>query len=62
MDSFGGHATNALHKTLLKSLIDVVNIFEQSVGETLNLSGRSSFNNPSYKRIVSKNSSRSSVS
>ena len=46
MDSFGGHTTNA------------VNIYEQSVGETPNLSAKSSFNNLSLNRTnVSKNSS-----
>ena len=51
MDSLGGHTINALPKTLLKSLIHVVNIYEQSVGETPNLSAKSSFNNPSHERI-----------
>ena len=38
-------------KTLLKSLIYVVNIYDQSVGETPNLSAKPSFNNPRPKRI-----------
>ena len=45
MDSFGGETTNALLKTLLKSLVHVVKIHEQSVGETRNLFAKSSFNN-----------------
>ena len=57
MDIFEGHTTKVFPKTLLKSLIHVVNIYLQSVGETPNLSAKSSFNNPSLKRInVSKNS------
>ena len=56
MDSFGGHIANTLPKTLLNSVIHVVNIYEQSVGEIPDLSFKSSFNNPSPKRInVSKN-------
>ena len=58
MDSLGGHTTNALPKTLIKSLIHVVNIYEQNVGETPNFSAKSSFNNPTLERInVSKNPS-----
>ena len=57
MDSLGGHTTNALPKILLRSLIDSVNIYEESVGETPNLSAKSSINNSSLKRInVSKDS------
>ena len=56
MDTFGGRTTNAFPKTLLKSLIHFVNMYEQSVGETPNLSDKSSFYNPNLKRInVSKN-------
>ena len=51
MESFGGHSTKALPKTLLKSLISVVNIYEQSAGETSDLSAKSSFSNPSFKGI-----------
>ena len=59
MDSFGDHRSNALPKTLPKSLIHVVNLYDQSVGETPNPFAKASFNNPSLKRInVSKNSSR----
>ena len=58
MDSLGGHTTNALPKILLKCMSHVVDIYEQSAGETLNLSAKSPFNNPSLKSInVSKNSS-----
>ena len=58
MDSLGGHTINALPKILFRSLIDIVNIYEESVGETPNLSAKSSINNSSLKRInVSKNSS-----
>ena len=57
MDSLRGHTTNALPKMLLKSLMHIVNIYEQSVGETPNLFAESSFSNPSLKRInVRKNS------
>ena len=57
MDSLGGHTTNALPKILFRSLIDIVNIYEESVGETPNLSAKSSINNSSLKRInVSKDS------
>ena len=51
MDTFGGHTTNALPKTSLEILIHVVNMIEQSVGETPNFSAKSSFNNSSLKRI-----------
>ena len=47
MDSLGGHTTNALPKILLRSLIDIVNIYEESVGETPKLSAKSSINNSS---------------
>ena len=51
MDSLGDHRSNALPKTLLKSLIHVVNLYDQSVGETPNPFAKASFNNPSLKRI-----------
>ena len=52
------HTANSLSKNLIKSLIHVVNIYEQSVGETPNLSAKSSFNNPSLKHNnVNKSSS-----
>ena len=38
MDSSEGHKTNVLRKTWIISLTDVVNIYEQSVDETPNLS------------------------
>ena len=63
MYSFGGHTSNSLPKTLLKSLIHVLDIYEQSIGETPGLSAKSSFNNPSLKRInVSKTHHADSVS
>ena len=54
---FGHFSRNDVFpKTLLKRLIHVVYLYEQSVGET-HLSAKSSFNNPSLKRInVGKNS------
>ena len=62
MDSFAGHTTKSLSKTLLKNLIHVVNIYEQSVDETPNLSAKFSFNNPNLDGIRAKAHHADSVS
>ena len=56
-NSFGNQATN-FPTVLLRSIIDVLNMFEQWVGEMQNLSARSSSKSPRRSLInTSKNSS-----